>query len=75
MIQFFHPMFFKTKEDTKHFFATIGDCLLQKSENLIYYTSESSNDFINEIESYYKDTFHKCCIIININLNIEEQIM
>ena len=31
----------------------------KKSENLIYYTSESSRDFINEIESYYKDTFHK----------------
>jgi len=59
MIQFFHPMFFKTKEDTKHFFATIGDCLLEKSGNLIYYTSESSRNFINEIESYYKDYFHK----------------
>jgi len=57
IINFLSPMFLKTKEEVKYFLTTIGDCIKNKNEDLVYYVPETSREFITELELYYKDYF------------------
>ena len=55
VITFFCPMFFHTKEETKYFFTVIGDSILKKTEDKVYYIPECSREFLSLINIFYKD--------------------
>jgi len=55
VISFFCPMFFYTKEELKYFLAVIGDSILKKQQNNIYYIPECSREFLSLINVFYKD--------------------
>ena len=55
VISFFCPMFFNTKEQLKYFFTVIGDSILKKQQDQIYYIPECSREFLSLINIFYKD--------------------
>tara|TARA_B100000424_G_scaffold246711_1_gene218599 strand:+ start:823 stop:2346 length:1524 start_codon:yes stop_codon:yes gene_type:complete len=55
VISFFCPMFFYIKEELKYFFTVIGDSILKKQQNEIYYVPECSREFLSLINVFYKD--------------------
>lgn len=60
VINFFMPLLLNTKYETKHFFAVIGDILLNKNKNLIYFVPEKSSSIF----------LMNCGIFGNIILNL-----
>lgn len=59
LIDFFCPTFFETKEEFKYFLTVIGDCILDKRQDIVYYIPELSREFITVINLFYKDYFGK----------------
>ena len=59
VINFFTPTLFNTKEDVKHFLACIGDNILNKKTDNIYFVPIRSKSFFDALESlceYYFQT-------------------
>jgi hypothetical protein len=57
IIEFFNPLFLKTKEDVKYFLAAIGDSVCKTNGDLLYYVSELSREFLTELKVYYDEFF------------------
>lgn len=57
MINYFTPIFFNTKEETKYFLSVLGDNILNKKNDLIYYISPHSKNFFMKILNLFKTTF------------------
>lgn len=55
VITFFCPMFFYSKEELKYFLTVLGDTILKKGNNEIYYLPEHSREFLSLINIFYKD--------------------
>ena len=57
LINFFCPAFFETKEELKYFLTILGDCILNKNTELVFYVPELSREFLVTINLFYKDYF------------------
>jgi len=57
IIEFFNPLFLKTKEDVKYFLCAIGDSVCKINNDILYYVSELSREFLTELNVYYGDYF------------------
>jgi len=57
LINFFCPAFFETKEELKYFLTILGDCILNKNTDLVFYVPELSREFLMTINLFYNDYF------------------
>ena len=57
IIEFLCPLFFKTREEVKYFLAAIGDSVCKINNELLYYVTELSREFLTELNVYYNDYF------------------
>lgn len=66
IINYLHPVIFKTKEETKYFLCILGDNILRKTKNEFnYIISEKAEKFIKHIGDCYSDYFNNKVIIQN----------
>jgi hypothetical protein len=63
VINFFTPTLFETKQDVKHFMSILGDNILNKNSNLLYFVIGESKHFFDMIEEL-------CEFYFNSKLNI-----
>ena len=68
IINFFTPTLFNTKEDVKYFLAVLGDSILNKKSNLVYFVNSKSKDFFETLESFCEFNFRSK---LNITSNIK----
>lgn len=89
IINYLHPVIFKTRVETKYFLCILGDNILKKNKNEItYLISDRSSKFITHIGDCYKDYFKDKSIIssflkvfkyknknrlLDFNLNVENE--
>lgn len=68
IINYLHPVIFKTKEETKYFLCILGDNILKKTQNEFnYIISEKAEKFIKHIGDCYSDYFNNKIIIQNFS--------
>ena len=66
IINYLHPVIFKSKEETKYFLCILGDNILRKTKNEYnYIISEKAEKFIKHIGDCYSDYFNNKIIIQN----------
>lgn len=66
IINYLHPVIFKTKEETKYFLCILGDNILRKTKNEFnYIICEKAEKFIKHIGDCYSDYFNNKVIIQN----------
>lgn len=60
ILDYLTPIFIKDRNTTKYFLTILGDCILKKKTNNLYYVLPSCNEFIKYLKehfiSYFKNT-------------------
>jgi hypothetical protein len=52
VIELLFPMFFGSKTQVKYFLTILGDNILKKNQNLIYFVNANSKVFLRELDNY-----------------------
>jgi hypothetical protein len=66
VIQLLYPNYFTTKQYTKYFLTIIGDNLLKKNENIIYFISPKIKKLLQEISNKAFTTLGQANVINNL---------
>jgi hypothetical protein len=52
IIELLYPMFFTSKTQTKYFLTILGDNILKKNQNLVYFMNPNAKAFMRELDNY-----------------------
>ena len=52
VIELLYPMFFSSKTQAKYFLTIMGDNILKKNQNLVYFVNTNSKVFLRELDNY-----------------------
>jgi len=83
VIEMLFPIFFDSKTQTKYFLTILGDNILKKTPNMIYFMNTKAKTFLRELDNYsqvyigthlnqtFKHKYHEhdysCCRLLQIN--------
>lgn len=66
------PIFFKTKTETKYFLTIIGDNILKKGSDLIFFINPKCKTFLNELQEQVNISFGNYNIIDNFKTKYKD---
>ena len=83
VIEMLFPIFFNSKTQTKYFLTILGDNILKKTPNMIYFMNTKAKSFLRELDNYsqvyigthlnqtikhkYHEHDYNCCRLLQIN--------
>jgi hypothetical protein len=68
------PLFFKTKTETKFFLTIIGDNILKKGSDLIYFINPKCKTFLNELQEQVNVSFGNYNVIDNFKTKYKDHL-
>ena len=68
------PLFFKTKTETKFFLTIIGDNVLKKGSDLIYFINPKCKTFLNELQEQVNVSFGNYNVIDNFKTKYKDHL-
>jgi hypothetical protein len=57
IINYLYPVLFKTKSEAKYFLCILGDNILRKQKDMLYFMRSTSEIFLNHINNCFKDYY------------------